>query len=401
LNPLKRSRTFLSHVLFVVLSSIMLAFLLASPGLSGEAMAQSRSDGNQLAHLFAHPDFILKSAHGRPGPDVPGFSPQQLRTAYTLAGLYNGCGATCVTVAIIDACGNTHAQADLNAYDAYFGLLATTITVVTPQGPPCSDPNGWGIETDLDIEMVHAFAPMAKIVLEEAATNSYADLLGAAQDAYTNQGAKVVTMSWGGSEFSTETGAAADGILSAGNSMGVSFTASSGNNGCGTQYPAASPYVTAVGGTHLTTQPNGTYISETAWNGSGGGVSTYENLPLYQSTYGLTYARRAMPDVAIVADPSTGVAMYDSDLGGWIVIGGTSVGAPLWAGILARVDHRRLVLSQPLLKNADNHLYPVPGADYHDITVGSSGVGCTAGPGYDLVTGLGTPKGSFLMPAIA
>lgn len=374
---------------------LVLIALLAIVGTAVSTFAQSAMVDPFTTHT-AHPDFIILKRGVTPNVGG-GYSASQLRTAYGLAALKNK--STGITVAIIDACGNPHAQADLNQYDAAFGLPATTIKIVTPQGPPCSDPQGWGVETDLDIQMVHAMAPKASIVLEAAKSASFTNLDNAAKDAYTKQGAKVVSMSFGGGEFSGQTGAGGDGIFSAGNNQGVSFTASSGDSGCGAQYPAASPFVTSVGGTSLRTQPNGTYVSESAWSGSGGGLSAIEPRPAYQNGFN-SNTKRAIPDVAMVADPNTGVAAYDSDLGGFFIVGGTSVAAPMWAGVLALADQKRATS----MKNADNELYNVASngskyaTDYHDITTGSSGGICKAHTGYDLVTGLGSAVANNLVP---
>lgn len=343
---------------------------------------------------MAQPDVILLTRHGTLKPSVAGFTPAQFRKAYGIDRLsQQGAG---MTVAIIDACGNTHAQADLNTYDTQFGLPAITIKIVTPQGPPCSQPNTWGLETDLDLQMVHAVAPQASIVLEEAQSPSNANLLNAAKDAYTHQGATVVSMSFGGREFSGETGSHGDAIFSAGNARGVSFTASSGDSGCGSQYPAASPFVTSVGGTVLTTQPDGTYVSETAWSSSGGGFSSIEARPAYQKGFNKN-AQRGIPDVSLV---STNMSMYDSQFGGFVEVNGTSIGAPMWAGILTDANSGR----GGTFKNADIELYAIAknkakyASDYHDITTGGSGGVCNAKQGYDEVTGLGTAVANHLVP---
>lgn len=172
----------------------------------------------------------------------------------------------------VPSTGNAGAQQGLNTYDSTFGLSATTVKVVKPQGTACSDPQGWGVETDLDIQIAHAAAPGARIVLEAARSASLADLLGAAKDAYAKRGALVVSMSFGGSEFPGETGAGADGVFSTGNGRGVSF----------------------------------------------------ESRPAYQQGVG-GRSRRGIPDVALVAHPNTGVTMYDKQAGGFLVVGGTSV----------------------------------------------------------------------------
>jgi subtilase family serine protease len=379
-------------------SALVLLVLLAllSVPLVASAKGTTGLSADPLATLYAHPDFIRKG-NASASPNVAGISPTQFRKAYGISSVtQTGAG---ITIAIVDACGNPGAQKDLNKYDTTFGLPATTIKVVKPQGTTCLDPNGWGVETDLDLQMAHAVAPGAKIVLEAAKSASFANLLAAAKDAYTKQGATVVSMSFGGGEFSGETGASADGVFSAGNTKGVSFTASSGDSGCGAQYPAASPFVTSVGGTSLTILSNGTYVSETAWSGSGGGTSTFESRPSYQNGFNGS-GQRGIPDVAMVADPNTGVSMFDKQVGGFIVVGGTSVAAPLWAGELALTNSGR----SGTMHNADKELYNVASNatkyanDYHDVTTGSAGGICTAGTGYDLVTGLGSPVSNTLVP---
>lgn len=380
----------------ITASVLVLIALLAIAGSALSVFAQSATVDPFATHT-AHPDFIVLRRGVSPNSGGGGYIPSQLRKAYGVATLKNkGKG---VTVAIVDACGNSNVQADLNKYDATYHLPATTIKVVTPQGQPCSDPQGWGVETDLDVQMVHAMAPAATIVLEEAKSASFTNLDNAAKDAYTNQGATIVSMSFGGGEFSNETGSNGDGIFSAGNLRGVSFTASSGDSGCGAQYPAASPFVTSVGGTSLITQPDGTYVSESVWNGSGGGLSQFETRPSYQNGFN-SNSKRGIPDVAMVADPNTGVEMYDSQIGGFLIVGGTSVAAPMWAGVLALANQKRA----SSMKNADVELYNVAGnaskyaRDYHDVTIGSSGGNCNAGTGYDLVTGLGSAAANGLVP---
>jgi subtilase family serine protease len=333
-----------------------------------------------------------------------GLTPAQLRKAYGLSALTTtGSG---VTIAVVDAFGNPDAQADLNQFDANFGLPATTLSIAYPQGKPKKTNQSWALETDLDIEMVHAMAPGARIVVDVARDTALNDLLAAVKDAYATQKASVVSMSFGGSEFAAETGPSVDGIFSTGASMGVSFTVASGDSGMGAQYPAASPFVTAVGGTTLTTQPDGTYVKETAWHGSGGGISAFEKRPTYQSAFNHN-AKRGLPDVAMVADPNTGVVMYDgfgyNHQKGFFVLGGTSVAAPLFAGVLALANQMRA----SSMKNANVDLYSVASlhyaSDFHDIVSGSNGTCgavCNAGPGYDYVTGLGSPVANTLVPAL-
>jgi subtilase family serine protease len=376
-------------VLLVLFTMLSVPFAVSAKGTTGFS-------SDPLSTLYASPDFIRKG-NASISPDIAGISPTQFRKAYGISSVaQNGKG---ITIAIVDACGNTGAQSDLNKYDTTFGLPATTIRVVKPQGTTCSDPMGWGVETDLDVQMAHAVATGAKIVLEEAKSASFANLFGAVKDAYTKRGATIVSMSFGGGEFPGETGVGADGIFSTGNGKGVSFTASSGDSGCGAQYPAASPFVTSVGGTSLTIKSNGTFVSESAWSGSGGGISSFESRPSYQNGFNGS-KQRGIPDVAMVANPNTGVIVYDKQVGGFVIVGGTSVAAPMWAGVLALTNSGR----SSNMHNADNELYGVASSatkyakDYHDVATGGSGGSCKAGKGYDLVTGLGSPVSNTLVP---
>jgi subtilase family serine protease len=384
-------------VLLALLAVCATAFSVFSRGGTTKA-ALVYNFSRQAAH---HP---LHLRHFSPNSGGGGLTPAQFRKAYGVDLLANsGSG---ITVAIVDAYGNPKAQTDLNKYSQTYGLPTTTITSVFPQGKIGSVDEGWALETDLDVQMVHAIAPKAKIVLEAAKTPTDADLYAAVKDAYTNRGATIVSMSFGGSESASETGALGDGIFSAGNAKGVSFTASSGDSGTGAQYPASSPYVTSVGGTTLNVQSDGTYVSETAWSGSGGGLSAYEKVPTYQSGVNKS-KQRGVPDVAMVADPNTGVSIYDSfgysGQKGFFIVGGTSVAAPLFAGVLALVNQGRT----HTLQNANLQLYPTAKAHYslyfHDIisgTNGSCGAICTAHKGYDYVTGLGSPIVNKLVPAL-
>ena len=240
-------------------------------------------------------------------------------------------------------------------------------------------------------------------MLVEAASNSLANLFAAVSYATTTIGATEVSMSWGGGEFSGET--AYDSYMT---HPGTFYTASSGDSGHGTECPAASPNVIAVGGTTLNgcsgTSCSG-FTGESAWSGSGGGASAYESIPGYQSGYtgpvfgastisALTGNARGIPDVSFDADPNTGVSVYDSTRyhgqSGWFTLGGTSVGAPNWAGILAAGAAEGSTALQ-----GDSAIYSGGyKTNLRDITSGtngSCGTDCTAGTGYDLVTGLGSP----------
>lgn len=342
-----------------------------------------------------------------------GLPPSAIQSVYSLPGLSpsSGAGAGQI-IAIVDAYHDPHALSDLNTFGAQYGYpqLSTCTSLsqsgacfeqAGPQGTPRAN-SGWVLEESLDIEWAHAEAPGAKIVLVEAAGNSNTNLFGAVS--YANStGATEVSMSWGGGESSGETAYDAD-LAHA----GTFYTASAGDSGHGAEYPAASPDVMAVGGTTLN-GCSGTscagFTSETAWSGSGGGASAVEALPGFQSGYtgpvygaspisALTGGKRGIPDVSFDANPSTGVSVYDSTSyrgqSGWFTLGGTSVGAPDWAGILAAGTAAGATALQ-----GDAALYSGGYAtNLRDITSGTNGncgTDCTAGTGYDLVTGLGSP----------
>ena len=198
---------------------------------------------------------------------------------------------------------------------------------------------------------------------------------------------KAVSMSWGSSEFSTESTYDSSYLTS---TSGIVFFASSGDSAAGTIWPSVSQNVVSVGGTTLT-NPTAPQPTETAWSDSGGGVSAYESLPSWQSAYGLTYNGRVTPDVSFDANPSTGVSVYDSTpyegMSGWLEVGGTSVGAPSWAAIQA------LGLT---IGTSNFYANGSPSSAFRDIISGSNGY--SAAIGYDLVTGLGSPVTTNFIP---
>jgi subtilase family serine protease len=189
------------------------------------------------------------------------------------------------------------------------------------------------------------------------------------------------------------------------------MVASSGDSGNGAQYPAASPYVTGVGGTSLTLS-GGNYGHETAWSGSGGGISSFESEPAYQVSAGISSTgKRGVPDVAYDADPNTGVPVYCATscrglggFSGWVQIGGTSMSAPQWAALFAITNSIRVGNGKATLGPVNTRLYSLVASDYHDVTSGtngSCGAVCTADPGYDFVTGLGSPQANLVITALA
>jgi subtilase family serine protease len=245
---------------------------------------------------------------------------------------------------------------------------------------------------------MHAIAPQAHILLVEAASSSFADLL-AADDYAVAHGATVISNSWGGGEFSGET--PYDSRFS--HAHGVTFVFSAGDSG-NQSYPAEYPYVLSVGGTTLSHDSSYNWSAETVWSGGGGGVSGYEAKPFYQR--GLAYPKRANPDVAYDANPGTGFAVYDSYGANrrnpaWGQYGGTSCGAPQWSALIALANEVRVATGRSIL---DGYTQTLPaiyamttgtgstsGEALYDITSGSNRIG-SAGPGYDLVTGRGSPR---------
>jgi len=343
------------------------------------------------------------------GASPTGLSPQVVEAVYGLRpGPTSGAGQT---IAIVDAFHDPNALSDLNKFSSTYGLptctTSTCFSRLDPQGTPPVDA-GWALEESLDIEWAHAEAPGARIVLVEAASASLDDLTSAVAAA-NRLGATEVSMSWGGVEFSSETS-----FDSTFTRQGTLYTASSGDSGTGPQYPASSPNIITVGGTTLngcagSAAAPGCLASETAWSGSGGGVSAFEPPSAAQAGYtgkvsgassmaALDFGRRATPDVSFAANPSTGVSVYDSTRfqtqAGWFTLGGTSVGSPNWAGILAagatggstNLQGAPAIYTTASSSSSSTFL--------RDITAGSNGAcltGCSAGPGYDLVTGLGSP----------
>jgi hypothetical protein len=302
------------------------------------------------------------------------------------------------TIAIVDAFDATNIATDLSVFDQQWGLPDPSFTVAMPQGQPAYN-SGWAGEISLDVEWAHAMAPGANILLVEALNNSYANLLGAVDYAAAQPGVVAVSMSWGSGEFSFETSSAYDGHFAG--YTNLAFVASSGDRGAPPSWPAVSPNVVAVGGTRLNLDFQGNYLSESGWRGSGGGVSPYESQPAYQNgVVTQSSTQRTSPDVAYNADPNTGVYVRFNN--SWWSFGGTSAGAPQWAALLAIADQGRAVVGSNPLGSQDtlNALYSLyNSADFNDVTTGAStgNPQYSAGPGYDLVTGIGTPNADLLI----
>ncbi len=317
-----------------------------------------------------------------------GLGPGDLRSAYKLTTATTA--GTGKTIAIVDAYDDPNAAADLGVYRARFGIPACTAASgcfrKVDQNGGTAYPAGnasWGQEISLDLDMASAICPNCKILLVEAASSSIVNL-GTAVNTAARLGAIVISNSYGGSEFSSE--ATYENAYY--HHPGIAVVASSGDTGYGVQFPAASRYVTAVGGTTLTRSTNARGWSEVAWAGAGSGCSAYEPKPTWQHDTGC--ARRTVADVSADADPRTGVSVYDTyPSGGWLKFGGTSVAAPIISGVYALNGTTPTFGSDPYAHVSA--LFDVVGGS--NGSCGGSYL-CTAIAGYDGPTGLGTPNGA-------
>jgi kumamolisin len=304
-------------------------------------------------------------------------------------------------IAAVDAFHDPTAASDLAKFSAQFGLpapTATTFTQVYASGtkPPLDPTGGWELEESVDIEWTHAMAPKAHIYLVEAASNSDTDLFAAvvkAAELVNAAGGGEVSMSWGGAEFSTETDFDKDLIES-----GVVFFVSTGDSP-GPEYPSTSPNAVAVGGTTLSRNPaTGAFLRESTWDLSGNGISEVEPLPSYQSSLSKKLGdHRGIPDISVDGNPVTGAWVYDStSVDGltppWFVVAGTSLSAPLLAGIV-NLAGNFYTSTEEELTTAYSHLGVA--ADFNDITYGLCGfyAGDSAAAGWDLCTGIGSVHG--------
>ncbi|MCF3182041.1 putative Ig domain-containing protein [Streptomyces polychromogenes] len=356
--------------------------------------SESTKPGFMACHALARTD-LKQQLSLAPNLVPSGYGPTDLQSAYALPASA-GAGAT---VAIIDAYDDPNAESDLATYRAQYGLPPCTTAngcfrKVDQNGGtsyPTAD-SGWAGEISLDVDMVSAVCPQCHILLVEANQPSMADL-GAAVNRAVTMGAKYVSNSYGGGEDSTDPSSDASYF----NHPGVAITVSSGDSGYGVEYPAASQYVTSVGGTSLT-RASGTTRgwSESVWgtssggNGAGSGCSAYTTKPSWQHDSGC--ARRTVSDVSAVADPATGLAVYDSyQASGWNVYGGTSASAPIIAAVYA-------LAGTPAAGSYPSSYPYAHTASLNDVTSGANGSCsssylCTAKSGYDGPTGLGTPSG--------
>jgi subtilase family serine protease len=371
------------RLLFSTIAALLLAT--AVPALA--APSASAADG-----MFAHPMFVL--GHAAPGLVQPaltpsGYGPADLQSAYKLPSSTAGSGQT---VAIVDAYNDPTAEADLGVYRAQYGLPPCTTAngcfkKVNQNGGTSYPPTdaGWATEISLDLDMVSAICPKCHILLVEATSASYANLGKAVNEAAALH-ANAISNSYGGGDVS-------DSSAPYYNHPGIAVTASSGDSGYGVAFPASSHYVTAVGGTTLSKASNSRGWSETVWSGAGSGCSTLNTALTGAASFNTGCSKRAEADVSAVANPSTGVAVYDSTpyggRSGWQVYGGTSVSSPIVASVFALAGNAASI----------NNNYPYShSGSFFDVTSGSNGSCspsqlCKARTGWDGPTGLGTPNG--------
>jgi subtilase family serine protease len=373
----RRLAVFLASVVFLIALELI-GSTVASAGGPVQVCGPAGVDSARC-HAQVLPDRIGNFASGSP----TGLAPSTIKSVYSFPTSLTAGGGK--IIAIVDAYDDPTAESDLGVFSNWYGL------------PPCTTLNGcftkvnqtggsryprtnagWALEISLDVQWAHAIAPGAHILLVEASSNSFANLL-AAED-YAKTHAQYVSNSWGGSEFSGEM--AYDSHFS---QSGVSFFVSSGDAGLPAEYPSASPNVISVGGTTLHFA-GGSFTGETGWSSGGGGCSAYETATSAQSSfsqYGQVSCagKRATPDVSLDADPASGVSVYDSTRYqgqmGWWQVGGTSASSPMWAGRAA--DAGTVVNSAYVYGNS---------IDYRDITAGNNGAPCLTG--YDLCSGRGS-----------
>lgn len=349
---------------------------------------------------------VLIDRNGRPTTSTlnPPYGPTQFRTAYGLSGQSSSGNPI---LALVTAYDHPNIYQDLTTYSQKYSLpmLPECEGAIADSSVPCFkkvDQNGgttfpsqvdpgWALETAMDVEIAHAICGNCRLLLVEANSATYYDLMAAINQA-GSLGAKVISNSWGTVEFDSQN--QFDSTL---NKPGVAITFSAGDGGYATQFPAASQYVTAVGGTTLTLNLDNTVKSEIAWNGTGSGCSQFETKPSWQKD--TACLKRTIADVSAVADPNTGAAVYTSvsfnGVTGWLQVGGTSLASPIIAGAyaLGGIPDGIRANSLPYSQGNINNL--------RDITSGTNGncpktlkYLCTAGKGYDGPTGLGVPRGA-------
>ncbi|MEW2521450.1 S53 family peptidase [Actinacidiphila alni] len=332
--------------------------------------------------------------HNGPGG---GYTPAQIKGGYNVSGSYTGSGQK---IALLEFDG--FQQSNITTYDSHYGLNSPAPTVQKVSGG--SGPLGGGqVEVELDIEVLNAIAPAAKITVFEG-PNSDAGEVDTYQ-AIVDSGIPVTSISWGLAETERTSSniSAVDAVFQQGAAEGLSFFAASGdsgsddagNGGTSVDYPASDPYVTGVGGTTLTVTSGNAWSRETAWSGGGGGKSSTFTIPSWQTPVQKSQGggKRQVPDVAALANPSPGVSIYSQ--GRWGQVGGTSAAAPEWAAFAALYNQQATAAGKARLGFANPALYKANGTGFHDITSGSNGA-YSAATGWDFTTGWGSYNAATL-----
>lgn len=367
--------------------------------------------GQAACHAITN-DSADVTVHPHAAPSGSGYGPAQIQGAYGLtppAGVGTG-----PTVAVVDAYDDPTAASDLVQYRSAWGLPlcadGSVSCILTKVGQGTSLPaadSGWALEESLDLDAVTAACPSCRILLVEANSATTADLGTSVNKAAATPGVVAISNSYGGSESASDPTSVATYFTH----PGIAITVSAGDSGYGVEFPAAAPTVTSVGGTHLTINADNTWAGETVWGaapnflqkllgqnpaGTGSGCSKYEAAPAGQPTIA-GCSKRIVADVSAVADPATGLAVYDTTgQSGWVEVGGTSLSSPLIAAIYAQGAKPISSVSGPNLVYATG-----AAAGLHDVTSGTNGSCsnsklCTAGSGFDGPTGLGTPRSAAI-----
>ncbi|MFF4571514.1 S8 family serine peptidase [Streptomyces sp. NPDC001410] len=370
----------------VVLASVVAGSPAAQPRTSAQPVCADPHDPDRAFCQSMVRTDVSATGVLQPRQRPAGYGPQEIQSAYGLPSAAPG-GTVAITIAYHDP----NLESDLAVYRSQFGLAPCTkangcLRVINQYGKPTplpatTDP-GWAMEESLDVDAVSAACPQCKILVVEAADNLTGSMLSAVDQAAA-QGAKFVANSWAASEYSGE------GSLDFHfrNRPGVAFAFASGDTGGQTLYPSASPYVTSVGGTTLSRTSTGRF-SESAWSGGGNGCSVFEPKPSFQHDR-FCPSKRTTVDVSADANPATGLAVYDtvplSGRSGWMIVGGTSLAAPLIAGMYA-------LAGTPAAGTYPNSYPYAHPQNFYDIVTGCAGTFC-AGTGYDPPTGIGAPRG--------
>jgi subtilase family serine protease len=403
-----------TSIFTIALGTLTLASCVSSEPAADEDQQVDELDGTpQLPHMavcsggrFTCKSHVRTDEHGRikPFATPAGLGPADLVSAYKL----NPAITSTATIAIVDAFNYPNAESDLASYRSQFGLPPCTkangcLQIVNQNGaaaplparPPAGD--DWNLEAALDLDMASAACPTCKLVLVEGQDDVSDGLFIAQNAAAALPGVVSISNSWGepspgndatlDSQFFTHT-QAVNTFVSSGDG---------GNTGTAGDYPSTSEHVIAVGGTHLvksTTAARG--WTETVWSGAGSTCSTVLPEPAFQvgKVPSNACTKRAASDISAVADPNTGVAVFDAAHGGFVVVGGTSASSPFVAGVFARYGISGA--------SHDASFAYAHTSEFFDITSGSNGschnALCRAGVGWDGPTGIGSPNGAVLVP---